>query len=327
MEVSKFHFYSFGRVAANKKLGSSMVEVFPIEKFSMSNGEITDNVEESVAKGKDASGQEYEGKSTTKPSMSCMWLPIGEPNKVTAPDVRRDEVVIMYRFADTEYYFWANAFNNIIRKLETSAWWFSGTPTEGNGAETKRTADNGYFFEISTHEKHVIFSTSNKNGEVVRYYFQFDTGSGNFTLKDDLGQEFEFESTAGRINVKSDNEVNVTTKKHTTNCEEHIINTKKQTINTETMEVNASSSVKFNTPIVEMSKDLKVGGKSLLVGFANFTTGIGGGSSGDTGAPLSFRGNVTQIGTWSTSGQFGIQGNLTVSGTGNFSGRVNAPNI
>lgn len=320
MEISKFHFYSFGKVAANKPLGSSMVEVFPIEKFSMANGEITDNVETIAVKGKDAGGEDYQGKMETKPPLTCMWLPIGEPNRVTAPDVRRDESVIIYRFADTNYYFWTNAMNNILRKLETAAWWFSGTPTEGEGAETKRTADNGYIFEISTHEKHIILSTSNKNGEVARYYLQFNTGEGNFTLKDDLGQEVEFDSPGGKINVTSQNEVNVKTKKHTVDCEQYIVNCK-------TYSVNASESATFTTPITTLSKDLKVGGKSLLVGFANFTTGIGGGGSGETAAALAFKGNVTQTGTWSTTGAFSIQGAFRVTGTGSFTGNVSAPNI
>lgn len=327
MEISQFHFHSFGKVAANKPRNSNYIEAAAVETFSMMGGEMTDNVEKIETSGQDSIGKNYVGSVTTKPTLTCRWLPMSNSNQVTAPDVRRNEEVIIYRFADTEYYFWTTFSNNVIRKLETMALWFSGTPVEGEGEDKKRTADNGYFFELSTHEKHVIFSTSDKNGEVCRYYMQFDPGRGNFTVKDNLGQEIEFDSVAGKINVVSENEVNVTTKKYTVNCDEHIINTKKQTINTDTMEVNASASVKFNTPIVEMSKNLKVGGASLLVGFANFTAGIGGGGSGDTSASLSFKGNVDQIGSWNTRGSFAIIGNLSVNGTGNFTGNVSAPNV
>lgn len=327
MEISQFHFHSFGKVAANKPRGSNYAEVAAVETFSMMAGELTDNVETIDTGGQDSLGKNYVGKVTTKPTLTCRWLPMSNSNRVTPPDVRRNEEVLIYRFADTEYYFWTTLSNNTIRKLETMALWFSGTPVEGEGEDKTRTADNGYFFELSTHEKHVIFSTSDKNGEVCRYYLQFDMNSGNFTVKDNLGQEVEFDSPGGKINVKSENEVNVTTKKHTTNCEEHVINTKKSTINTETFEVNASASVKFNTPIVEMSKDLKVSGASLFLKLANFTTGIGGGGSGDTTASLSFKGNVDQIGTWNTRGAFAIIGNLNVTGTGAFSGNVSAPNI
>lgn len=320
MDASKFHFYSFGIVAANKKRGSDLVEVFPQERFTMSAGEISDNVEKIKVKGKDAGGKDYQGELESKPSITCKWLPIGEPNRVTPPDVRRQEQVIIYRYADSDYYFWSSAFNNIIRKLETAAWWFSGTPEDGEGADTERTAENGYFLEVSSHDKHVIFSTSKKNGEKVRYYFQFDMEAGNFILKDDLGQSVVWDSLAGIMEVTSENEIIHNTKKYTINCDEYILNCK-------TSVVNASESAKYDTPEITMTQKLQVKGQSLFIGLANFTTGIGGGTYGNMSAALSFKGNVDQVGTWRTTGAFGITGNFTVTGTGNFSGHLSAPNV
>lgn len=313
MEPSKFQFFSFGTVAANKPRTDEngkpelKVEVFPQEKFTMSAGELTDNVDTIEVKGKDGDGQDYEGKIETKPSITCLWLPIGEPNRVTPPDVRRNELVIIYRYGDTNFYFWSTAFNNVIRKLETVAWWWSGTPVDGEGADTERTADNGYLLEVSTHDKHIILSTSKKNGEKCRYFLQFDMANGHFNLSDDLGNEIDLDSVAGVLTATTENEI--------------IHNTKKYTVNCLTYTVNAKEGVKFNTPKVHMSKDLQVDGASLLKGFANFTTGIGGGGYGETTATLTFKGSVTQMGNWKTIG------NLDVEGTGKFSGNVDAPNI
>lgn len=320
MEPSKFHFFSFGIVAANKKHGSDMVEIFPQEKFTMSSGEITDNVEAITTKGKDASGQDYEDKTETKPSLTCKWLPIGEPNRITAPDVRRNEQVIIYRYADTSYYFWTNAFNNVLRKLETVAWWYSGTPEDGASADTVRDMDNGYVCEVSTHSKHVIFSTSKKNGEVARYYVQFDGGEGNFTVQDDMGQMVEFDSVGGKINVTAEDEINATTKKYTVNCEQHIVNCK-------TSVVNASESVKHNTPITDLSGKLKVAGTSLLIGYTNITGGIGGGGEGSTSSPLDFKANVRQQGTWVSEGAITMNSTLTVAGKATFAVAITAPNV
>lgn len=326
MDESKFHFYSFGIVAANKPRGTDMCEVFPQEKFTMSVGEITDNVETIEVKGKDADGKDYTGKQQTKPSITCKWLPIGEPNRTTAPDVRRQEQVIIYRYADTEYYFWATAFNNIVRKLETVAWWFSGTPTEGEGADKERTAQNGYFLEFSTHDGHVILSTSGKNGEKATYVMQFDTKNGTFSLRDNLGNIIDLDSVAGILETTTENEVIVNTKKHTTNCKQWILNA-------ETFEANVSQRSDFKTPQLQTSKDFTVDGNSLQKGFANFTTGIGGGNSGDQDAELHFRGNVDQRGNWRTEGDHEITGHSEVGGTqhvvdtATFDKDISAPNV
>lgn len=315
---SKFHFYSFGLVGANKPRHEGdgpcmMIEVFPQEKFTMSAGEITDNVEKIDVKGQDANGNAYQGKVESKPTITAMWLPIGEPNRITPPDVRRNEMVIIYRYADTQYYFWSTAFNNTLRKLETVTKWYSGTPDDGPNADTERTADNGYIVEVSTHDGHILISTSKKNGEKCRYTCAFDTKNGKFNLQDDLGTDIELDSVAGVLSATTENQIIHNTKKFTSNCQ--------------TFEVNASESVTFNTPKTKMSEDMEVDGNSLQKGFANFTTGIGGGGSGDTGADLEFKGNVTQTGNWTTNGQQTINGELTVHGTGTFDGNVNAPNV
>lgn len=316
--ASKFHFYSFGIVAANKPrhdgdVPATNVEVFPQEKFSMSAGEITDNVDKIDVKGKDGAGNDYQGQIQTKASLTCMWLPIGEPNRVTPPDVRRGEQVIIYRFADTEYYFWSSAFNNLMRKLETVTHWYSGTPDDSSGAPTAKTADNGYIVEVSTHDGHILISTSKLNGEKCRYTVALDGKNGKFNLTDDLGTDIDLDSVAGILTATTENEIIHNTKKFTSNCQ--------------TFEVNASEGVSFNTPITKMSENMEVDGNSLQKGFANFTTGIGGGGSGDEQAPLAFKGNVSQVGSWDTKGKFSIEGDFDVTGEGTFSGNVNAPNV
>lgn len=313
MEPSKFHFYSFGTVAANKKRNSTMIQAFPQEKFTMASGPITDHYETIEVKGKDSQGKDYSGEIKTKAPLTCMWLPIGEPNRVTAPDVRRNEMVIIYRFADTDYYFWSTAMNDVMRKLETVAYWYSGDPNDSADAPTEKTADNGYIFQVSTHDKNIIISTSKANGEVCRYQLQLDPGTGNFALVDDLGNEILLDSVAGKLTATTENEIIHNTKKFTTNCQEWIC--------------NAETSATFNTPEVRMSDNLKVDKQSLFVGQASFTTGLGGGGYGDQGAALNFYGNVKQIGTWETNGDFSINGKFRVTGTGEFTGNITAPNI
>jgi phage baseplate assembly protein gpV len=330
MEASKFHFYSFGTVAANKPRRGpdghicDLVEVFPKEKFTMSAGEITDNVDKIEVKGKDASGQDHQGEIKTKPSLTCKWIPIGEPNRITPPDVRRGEEVIIYRYADTQFYFWTTAFNNLLRKLETVAWWISGTDDE---TESERGPDNGYFIELSSHEKHLIFSTSKKNGEVVRYYLQFNMADGNFLLQDDLGQTILIDSVAGIIEVTSENEIIHNTKKYTINTDEYILNCKTSVVNasesattntkaftvnaddsstttTKNFDVTASSGTSFTTP------DAKFSAKVTIAGLLTWSGGMSGsGSSGGGGASATIAGKVAV-----TGGDVTVSGDVTAGG-------------
>jgi phage gp45-like len=338
MEESKFHFYSFGTVAANKPRRNSagqicdLVEVFPIEKFTMSAGEITDNVDKIQVKGQNASGQDYQGELETKASITCKWIPIGEPHRITPPDVRRGEQVIIYRYADTDFYFWTTAFNNVVRKLETMAWWFSGNEDEN---DTSRSEDNGYFFELSTHEKHLIFSSSKKNGEVVKYYLQFDMSQGNFLLKDDLGQEVLIDSTAGKIVVTSENEITHNTKKYTINCKEYILNcdtavvnaSESVTTNTKAFEVNAEDSSKTNTsefdinassatnvttPIASFTAQVKI------AGLLTYSGGLKG--SGGSGASATITGNVKLTGGDVTADNISLKGHHHLGDSGGTTG-------
>lgn len=325
MDASLFHFFSFGTAAANKPRvnpdGSicDMAEIFPKEKFTMAAGELTDDVDTIQVKGKDAAGEDYQSEQKTKASYTCKWLPIGDSNRLTPPDLRRGEEVLIYRYADTEFYFWTNAFNNIIRKLETAVWWFSGTPEDGKEAEKERTAENGYFVEISTHEKHVVFSTSKKNGEVCRYFLQFNPGDGNFTLQDDMGQEITIFSQEGKIVVTSEKEIIHNTKKYTINCEKYILNasesiemnTKATTIkssDTIAMETKdythkASSSVTYTTPQASFSA------KVNIAGLLTWSGGMSGSGSAGGGAAAS------------------IQGNVAIQGDNNVTGDVKAGSI
>jgi len=282
MEQSKFHFWSFGIVAANKPRGTDMVEVFPQEKFTMSHGEITDNIEEINTEGIDSKDRKYVGKLQSKVSITCKWIPIGEPNRTTAPDVRRNEQVLIYKYADTEYYFWSTAMNNVLRKLETVSWWFSGTSIDGESADKERTQDNGYFIEISSHDKHVVLSTSKQNGELCRYYFQFDMANGMWTMADDQGNEMELDSMAGILTVTTTNEIISNTKKYTINCDDMIVNASNSyTLNTVTNTQNASGSTKLDTPTTNNTGHIVVGGTISVSG-----SGGGGGAAASISGTL-----------------------------------------
>lgn len=181
-QVSQLVFYSIGIVAVNKKLSSHFVEITPIEAISYLDGEITDNMEEYNASGKNHMGNTFNVKIDTTASIRAKWLPAGNSNRITSPDVRRGEQVAIYKFGDADEYYWTTLLQDKhIRRLETVIYSFSNNRDENIPDDAKTT----YFVEISTHKKLIHIHTSKNDGEPFIYDIQLDTKNGNFVLTDD----------------------------------------------------------------------------------------------------------------------------------------------
>jgi hypothetical protein len=185
--MSKLQPVSIGIVAVNKPLETDLIEVTPIESMPMLDGELTDTQANYKAQGKDADDKAYETEIKATATVKAKWLKLGSMNRKTSPDVRRGERVYLYRFADSDEYWWMTLHDDLhLRKLETVIYAFSGTKVEG--AEVN--ADNYYFMEISTHAKVVHFHTSKADGEPFVYDIQINTKDGIITITDDIGNTY-----------------------------------------------------------------------------------------------------------------------------------------
>jgi len=198
--ASKLQVYGIGIVAANKPLSSKLIEVTPIEDLTMLDGEITDNMVDVTAKGKDTAGGAYESNVSTTVTVTAEWLPVGMSNRVTPPDVRRGEHVVLYRFADVDKYYWTTLLYDMkLRKLETVIYAFSNTRNE----DVDGSADTTYFLEVSTHKKLIHLHTSKSDGEPFVYDLQLNTADGVFTFQDDIGNYIQLDSKNVRIEIKN----------------------------------------------------------------------------------------------------------------------------
>ncbi len=233
MDQSLFHIYTIGRAAENRKLSSATLEVYPIEHFGYLDGEITSDTTVTEAKGVDANGKAYSTSVTTTNSIQATWIQWGS-NRTTPPDIRRGERVLLWRYADTDQYYWtALGMDDYLRRLETVVYAFSDVKDE---SVKTLTPENAYYLEVSTHKKLVTFSTAKSDGEPFTYTFQFDTGKGRVTLADDIGNYVELDSAARSItlenaddskvvldktviNIQSVDSVNIKTKAYTLTCD------------------------------------------------------------------------------------------------------------
>lgn len=191
LQVSKLRFYSFGVVAANKALDTTIIEVTPMEEFPMIDGELNNNQTVEEAQGVDIDGQSYTTKVTTTNVIKAEWLRFGASNRMTSPNVRRGAGVAIYQFGNSPKYYWNTLKNDSdLRKLETVIWAFSGTTDES----AKTDATNSYYFEVSTHTKQIRVHTSQSNGEKYGYDVTINADQGYVSIQDTIGNEFKLES-------------------------------------------------------------------------------------------------------------------------------------
>lgn len=292
MEVSKLKFYSIGIVAANKPLDSKDIEVTPVEDMPMLNGEITDTATQYTAEGKGRDGDAFTEEVTTTTSIKATWLPISNSNRITAPDVRRGETVVIYRFGDSNKYFWNTLINDAkLRRLETVIYAFSNNPTEG----PDDTSDSTYYFEVSTHNGYVHLHTSKSNNEPFTYDIQINTKEGNLSIRDDVGNFLVIDSTNTKVAMR--------------NADNTFFSFDKTS-----MFLNAEETISITC------KDLnaKVGNSTTIKSTTNTVTGDTNTVNGPTNinGPTGINGNfATGGGDAVMTGNYTLVGNSTVQGT------------
>lgn len=189
--TSGWQFYSLGFAAQNKPIGEKVCEVVLTEVSTLLDGEITDRgVTENIDYA-DGRGVKKARKEVTSASVPATWY-CQESNRITPPEIRRNEELIILRFADTGELFWVpRNTNRHTRKLETVTWAFSGTEDESDDTVTE---ENHWIAKLSTHDKQFLFSTTDKTGEVCRWYVQIRGGDGKFIICDDNGNEVLIDS-------------------------------------------------------------------------------------------------------------------------------------
>ena len=288
---SKLHPYSLGLVSANKPLNSSVIEVTPFEDFPMLNGEITDNIEKYKSTINDAVGSTKQTEVKTTASVRAKWLPISNSNRKTPPDVRRGETVMIYRFGDTDQYWWNTIFNDIkLRRLETVIYAFSNNREEN----IDDTSESTYFLEISTHTKTVHFHTSKNDGEPFAYDIQINAKEGIITITDDAENFIVLNSRDKRITAHNGDEsmvdidktnINITCKETLTmNCKDLRVNSTNSTLNT-----SDGMTIESGTNTVK--------GPTNFTDLATFESGFnssnGGGTAGTMTGGLNVDGDVS----------------------------------
>jgi hypothetical protein len=328
-QQSKLHLYSLGIVATNKPLSTDEIEVTPIEMSMMLDGELSDTRTTMAASGKDSDGGAYSVEVDTSGTIKAKWLGSCRGNRLTSPDIRRGDPVVIWRFGDTDQYYWETRDDLNLRRLETVIWRFSGTKEEGVALTDK----NCYMVELSTHKKLLHIHTSEANGEFCGYDIQLNADEGFLQVQDTKGNSILLNSPENQIElhngdesffnmigrklfIKTDDLIDIKTKtlnvtatdittKSTTNkltTSTNDIKADKQTTNATTNELTATTNnitaTTKHTGMYTITGALTVTGKATLSGGLAGSGGFamtGGGS-------MSFSGGTLQVDSITSAG-------------------------
>ena len=208
MEKSKFYLYTIGEAASDKPLGSYTLEVFPSEMLPNTTVDPS-SIDSTPKTVKDSNGSISSVVVNKSRTISCEWLPIGDSNRTTPPDVTAGEKVFVYRYGDTDLYFWTTAYFEIdLRKHESVTWLYSNKPEKSN---LQTATINAYRFVVDTLNKFLELFTNNNDGEYTTYNLSINTKDGVITIIDGKSNVFCLESQTDTLTINLQNELNIVT--------------------------------------------------------------------------------------------------------------------
>lgn len=190
MERSLLRAYSLGIVLEDKEGESDMIKVSPIEQLSLFKGELSQQKLNYDVKLPDAQGIKREEHIEGGSEIIAKWI-FSSGNRITAPNVKKNESVLIYKFADTDEFYWEIFMREpSLRRLEHVNYSFSNLPNGVNPYDK----NSSYWFEISTREKYIHLHTAKNNNELFEYDIKIDTANGNIIITDDIDNNFTLDS-------------------------------------------------------------------------------------------------------------------------------------
>lgn len=205
---SGLRFYSLGIVLVDKPAGTDFIQVDPIEDFVLDDGKIKFDDRKYNITLRDHKDIPRNSTIVGGSMVEAKWIPFGDSNRDTAPDVRYHETVMLWRFNDDQKYYWTTMFREpTLRKLERVRYSYSNRSGDFQAYDD----DTSYWVEISTIDQHIVVKTSGNQGEAASYEIKIDAGGGSLTIKDDLDNSIELNSKAGTLVLAAKNSVVINT--------------------------------------------------------------------------------------------------------------------
>jgi len=299
---SKLKLFSLGIVIHNKERNSDLIKVTPIEELTLVSGLIADQKYKYDVTTEDHKGTTKSNKVEGDNILIAKWLPFGHSNRMTAPDVIKNETVIIFRFSDTDEYFWTTIMREPkIRRLETVNYSYCNIP---KGLEPFD-KESSYWIEYSTHDKYIHLHTSKNDGEPFTYDVKIDTAAGIIDIKDDVGNFIEFNSTEDTLTANMNKEINLIAP--TIN----ILASKQVNVKTNILDIEATTNIDMNTSTLNIEATSSTNIKSGAVNIDTPMTT----HSGDITAVNIFVSKIVAGGSTISTNGIGFNNSISVNGT------------
>ncbi len=202
----KWKLYGYGSVALDKPEGTNIIEVFLKDILYAAEGDVskTTDMNLSVNNSEGIVKTEQVSSGTTIPAR---WLAESQPNRITSPDVRKNETVLVYRYANNDDYYWEKIFTeDKLRGKETVTFAFKNTDEQ-----VAITLDNSYIFHVSTKNKLIQLHTSTNDGEKVGYDIILDLKESILTSKDTRGNHSTLNSLEDDWTINANKSIHLKT--------------------------------------------------------------------------------------------------------------------
>lgn len=199
-ELSGLKLYSLGIVTENKVVGKDEIEVTPIEEFSFEQGKIVPDTRHHTSNLPDIRGVVKNADIKGSAILTAKWIPFGNANRDTAPDVRKNETVLIFRYADTQKYYWDTVFREpMFRRKEHVRYSYSNKPSGIDPYD----GNSSYWVEYSTVGQYIHLHTSDNDGEPCTYDVKINAKDGNIDIQDSLGNQLQLNSAGGHLQAQT----------------------------------------------------------------------------------------------------------------------------
>jgi|AGFT01.1.fsa_nt_gi hypothetical protein len=284
-------------VASTKETNSHEIMVYSPLLFPTADGGVTADVARVKKEGVDAQGKKVNTDMLkSNKVVPATWKPIGEPNRLTPPDLREGSQVNLYQFSGSSEYFWTTfGFAAETMRCETIVYGWNAMPTDNE--DSKYDLSKYYTMIVDTRTGQMSLRNSNANGEKSIIEAKFNFMEGHFMMSgaqnslliwDDLNHSFTYHNaeesvltvdkdkmyafTKGGIMLQTDDDISM-------QCKSFLLQAKDVTMNVE-------DQTTINCPETQHNGNLTVDGTIHSTGDMKSDSTVTGMSGVKTGAGI-----------------------------------------
>lgn len=255
-EVSQLTIYSVGKAATDKARGEKKLDVI-LSEVSFAQPTAVDATKTEAEISHEGEGGKDTVQAELGNTVEALWWNFNGI-RVSPPDVKKDDDVLVLRLGDTDVYYWLDLNMANVKRLECVVFAINADPK----SKIKQDLSNAYWFMMSSLDKSMHIHTSAANGEPFEWDIQLDTNESILIVQDSKGNTIYINSKEDDIGME--NSVGTKfqlVKQQIFGYAEKLINFKTQSfvVDCETADINGKNKVSFNTPLTYASEKLNVG--------------------------------------------------------------------